>query len=93
MVQFEDVDDETRKIIESRNSRQGSITKPIVDDFIKSGKDMVKVPFEESGSKSVMSLYLSLKSHMKTREDVDIDVFMHQGDIYLRRNDLDGQTS
>ena len=84
MGMFEDVDEETRKQLEDRKSKRGSISKPLVDEFIESGKEMVKVSFEESGSKSITSLYLSLKNYMKTHPDVDVEIFMHQGEVYLK---------
>jgi len=85
MVQFEEVDDKTRKQLEGRIGKRGTITKPIVDAFIESDKDLVKVSFVDSGSKTMTSLYLGLKNHLKTRPEANVEVFMHQSEIYLKR--------
>jgi len=92
MVMFEEVDKKTRKQLEGRANKRGAITKPIIDEFIESGKDMVKVPFEGSGSKSLTSLYLGLKNYVKNHEDINVEVFMHHGEVYLQRVDANGKT-
>jgi len=85
MVQFEDVDEKTRKQLEHKSNKRGAIAKPIIDAFLESGKDMVKVSFDETGSKSIISLYLGLKNHLKTRGEATVEVFMHNNEIYLKK--------
>jgi len=92
MVKFEDVDKKTKEQLKNRAfKRKGSITKPIIDAFLEQNKEMVKVPFEDSGSKSLTSLYLGLKNYVNNH-DVAVEVFMHHGEIYLKRTDSDGET-
>jgi len=86
---IKNVDEKTKKeLIDRVVRKRGSITKPIIDEFIASNQVVVQVPLESSGSTSFNSLYLGLKSYIKNHK-LPVQVFMNQKKIYLRRTNFE----
>jgi len=93
MVKFSKVEDSKRdELLNSVIRKRGAVTKPIIDEFLKSGEEILKIDYDETVSSSINSLYIGLKSYVKNNK-VPVHVFMHEGEIYLKRTDLNGETS
>ena len=71
-----------------------TVSAPVIDEFMESGHKIVKVTREQNEKGEIVkaqSTKASLKRYVETRE-LPIKVFVREGDVYLQRQDLNGQS-